>query len=261
MRYGVLSDVHGNLHALEAVLAVLRQEGVDRYLCLGDLVGFGPFPNECVRRVAELDALCIAGNHELIALERLSEARCGRLARESLAWTREVLDSDVRRYLGALPLLAAPGDGIVMAHGTLDDPERYVRTSERAQQQLDRLEQEHPSARVLLVGHTHRPMLHPGPPDGVSLRQATPLRSDRVLVNPGSVGQSRDRSPDARAAVLDVDSAGVTFHAVRYDVAACRRALRVRGRPANSCHPRQPPMKVAARQARRLLESARRRTG
>ena len=88
MRYGVLADIHGNLHALRAALGALGREGVDRYLIAGDLVGYGPNPNECVELVAGLDAVCVAGNHDLIALDRLSDERCPELARQSLRWTR-----------------------------------------------------------------------------------------------------------------------------------------------------------------------------
>ena len=107
MRYGVISDVHGNLHALLAAIEVLERAGVERYLCLGDLVGYGPFPNECARRVAELGAVCVAGNHDLIAVDRLDPAGIGALARTTLAWTRTVLDPDVRAQLAGLPLTVA----------------------------------------------------------------------------------------------------------------------------------------------------------
>ena len=96
MRFAILSDIHGNLPALEAALELFARAGVDRYLCAGDLVGYGPFPNECVERIAELGAVCVAGNHDLIALGRLSDDRCIPLARNSLRWTREVLTPATR---------------------------------------------------------------------------------------------------------------------------------------------------------------------
>src|SRR3954447_24462817 len=87
MRFAVISDVHANLHALDAALAFLATQDVDGYLCAGDLVGYGPFPNECVRRVAALGGPCVAGNHDLIAIGRLSDERCIPLAQASLRWT------------------------------------------------------------------------------------------------------------------------------------------------------------------------------
>ena len=114
MRYGVLSDVHANLPALRAALSLLRAEGVERWLCAGDLVGYGPQPNECVAELAALHPVCVAGNHELIALGELSGQRCSRRAQQSLDWTRDELTEDTRRYLGALPRTATL-PGVVMA--------------------------------------------------------------------------------------------------------------------------------------------------
>src|SRR3954451_22574338 len=92
MRFAVIADVHANRHALDAALAFLADQDVEVYLCAGDLVGYGPFPNECVRRVRDLPGVCVAGNHDLIALGRLSDERCVPLARASLRWTRAALD-------------------------------------------------------------------------------------------------------------------------------------------------------------------------
>ena len=107
MRYGLLSDVHANLQALRATVEELRRVGVDRWIVAGDLVGYGAQPNECIEVVAELDALCVVGNHDLIALGQLCDARCVRLARNSLRWTRDVLAADSRSFLAALPVCAA----------------------------------------------------------------------------------------------------------------------------------------------------------
>src|SRR3954447_4441079 len=103
MRYGLISDIHGNLSALRAVLAVLTREEVDGFLCAGDVVGYGPQPNECVEVIAQLDGAGVAGNHDLIALGRLGEDGLSRLARRSLAWTRDVLAPEARDWLARLP--------------------------------------------------------------------------------------------------------------------------------------------------------------
>ena len=91
MRFAVIADVHANLHALDAALAFVSDQDVDAYLCAGDLVGYGPFPNECVRRVRELPGRCVAGNHDLIVVDRCGDERCVPLARTSLRWTRASL--------------------------------------------------------------------------------------------------------------------------------------------------------------------------
>jgi predicted phosphodiesterase len=253
MRYGIIADVHANAHALDAALAFLSEQRVDRYLCAGDLVGYGPMPNECVRRVGALAGHCIAGNHDLIALDRLSDERCIPLARASLRWTREVLEDDVRARLEALPL-GASVDAIAVRHGSLSDPQEYVVTETQARACLDQLHRSDPSARLLVLGHTHRPL-------AVSRRRGELLRSatgavelpadDLVLLNPGAVGQSRTADPRARVIVLDTKVRIAYFHAIAYDVAGCRRALRERGLPARSCHLRPSARTLAARLLRR----------
>jgi predicted phosphodiesterase len=155
MRIGLLSDVHANLFALRAAVARLQAEGVDAWVCAGDLVGYGAHPNECVETIAELEPTCVAGNHELMMLEALPVDRAGWLARRSIGWTRGVVRADVRAYLAALPRTATVA-GMAVAHGSPGDPEEYVRTDERAAALLSSLSAE----QLLVLGHTHRPWLY-----------------------------------------------------------------------------------------------------
>jgi predicted phosphodiesterase len=238
MRYGVIADVHANVHALDAALAFLGAEGVDRYLCAGDLVGYGAFPNECVRRVLALRGRCVAGNHDLMALDRLSDERCVPLARTSLRWTRTALDPDVRALLAGLPLGASDG-AVAIRHGSVFDPQHYVLTREDALGCLGDIERVAPGTEILIVGHTHRPMAV-GARRGSLLRRRTGRvrlePGEPTLLNPGAVGQSRDRDAVARLMVLDLDARVAEFHALPYDVDGCRRALRERELPPESCH-------------------------
>jgi predicted phosphodiesterase len=239
VRYGVFADVHGNLPALEAVLAALERAGVDAYVSAGDLVGYGPFPNECVERVAALDPVCVAGNHDLIVLGRLTGERCIPLAQATLEWTRRVLSDGARAYLAALPLQARAGAGIVVAHGSLDDPEAYTRDADAAARERDRLTRRFPDARVLVLGHTHRAAAWSSQGGQLDPRDGTVLRvadGETHLVNPGAVGQSRERTVGARFAILDADRGELTFHRVSYDSARCRRALHRHGLPLDSYH-------------------------
>ena len=257
MRYAVLADIHGNLHALDAVLEAVRPLGVDDYLVAGDLVGYGPFPNECVARVAELRATCVAGNHDLMVLGLLTDERCIPLARRSLAWTREVLRDDARAYLQGLPRRVETG-GVVITHGSLDHSWEYTRRPDQAVRQLARVAREHPGARTLVLGHTHRVWAcedtgrerRPGP-DGI-----IPLPSGLLLVNPGAVGQSRELKVRARFVVLDLENRTASFQSVRYDAAACRDALRERGLSPRSHH-----LRPTARGAVRRFVSGVRRAG
>jgi predicted phosphodiesterase len=261
---GVLADVHGNLAALRAAVAELERRGAERWIVAGDLVGYGPQPNECVELVAGLGAVCVVGNHDLMALGALSDERCIPLAREVMRWTRTVLGADAREYLEALPLVAREGD-IVVAHGTLDDPQTYTHTRAHAREQLARLAPEDARAvapatggpalapRVLVLGHTHRPLAVAERSDlRPSARVALP-RGERVVLNPGAVGQARELRARARALALDAGEAA--FLRLSYDIAATRGALAAAGLPRDACH--LPPS--PRRKAVRLAGAARRR--
>jgi predicted phosphodiesterase len=256
VRYGILSDVHCNLAALRAAVDRLRREGVDGWLCAGDVVGYGPQPNECVELLAGLGARCVAGNHELLVLGRLPQDRAGRLARETTPWTRAALRGDSRAWLAALPLtFRVPG--LLMAHGSPTDPQRYVTQAPQAAAQLREA-----GSRLLVLGHTHRPWLFhetagtlPLAPDRVSRLPAT----GRLLINPGSVGQSRQRErvPRSRFLLLDLDRDEVRYFVEPYDVAGVRAELRAYGLPRSCIHVPPGRLRAVPRRAAALLRIAR----
>jgi predicted phosphodiesterase len=252
MRLALVADVHGNLPALEAALRALRDEACDRLLCAGDLVGYGPFPNECVALLEESSALCIAGNHDLMAIDRLDDSRAGALARETLRWTRSGLDPGARAYLEALPPTLTV-ERLTMAHGSLDDPSAYVE-SDRASAELARLGEQQPDAELLVLGHTHTPLAH-GERRGTLLEgragEVGIEGGERLLVNPGSVGQPREWRPLVRFAVIDLAARAVRYHSLRYDHASVRRALTERGLPPDACHRRPPLRRALTRRLRR----------
>lgn len=256
MRYALISDIHGNLHALDAVLSSAATQDIDRYVCPGDLVGYGAFPDECVARVAALGGTTVAGNHDLIALGRLGDDRCIPLAQDSLAWTRATMSEETAAWLAALPADAELDDGaVVVAHGTLGDPQHYVETARAADAALATLARERPAARLLVVGHTHRALaVEEGGATLIGDTTGTVQlpSSELVLVNPGAVGQSREREIAARFAVLDTERGEVTFHALDYDVEAARAALRERGLSDRGVHlPPRPAWRRAATKVRR----------
>ncbi|HEX2235972.1 MAG TPA: metallophosphoesterase family protein [Actinomycetota bacterium] len=258
MRYGVISDVHANLHALDATLGFLDRHGVDGYLCAGDLVGYGPSPNECVERIAALGASCVAGNHDLVALGALPLDDCAPLAADSLAWTQTELSDAARAYLARLPALVDVGDGVVMVHATLDDPRPYLLTAAQIARELARLEGSRPGARALVSGHTHLARAFGARAGTIPFVEGDPVdlaRGAPVSLNPGSVGQARERAPWARCALLDAERLEATFFALDYDVEGCRRELVRKGRPPTSCH--APPPGVVARGARKLVRVVR----
>jgi len=256
VRYGVIADIHGNLPALQAALRALRRLGVDRYACAGDLVGYGPFPNECVETVAALDPLCVAGNHDLIAIGRLTDANCIALARESLRWTRRVLRDDVRAYLESLPL-RVDAESLVLAHGSLEDPEEYTTGPEQADRQLAAVAQTRPDARALVLGHTHRSWAYTQRAGPIAARRSVRLGDDGpLLLNPGAVGQAREVRVRARFLVVDLECGEAEFRSVPYDVAACRGGLRRAGLPERSYHLPPKPLMQSLQRGRRIARLA-----
>ena len=241
MRLGVLADVHANLGALDAALGALDAAGCDALACAGDLVGYGPEPDACISRLRERGIPCAAGNHDLIAAGASGLEGCGPLAEATLRWTRRTLTDEARAFLGRLPAEVHVGE-VVVTHGALGDPWRGVPSPDVARAELDRLADRHPEAAVLVVGHTHHPLIvgpsaHASPSD-LRAGRRVPLGAGRHLVNPGAVGQSRQGPPRARCAVVDLAARVVEPLAPRYDVQACRVALAARGLPPEACDPR-----------------------
>ncbi len=256
MRYGVISDVHGNLAALNATLEVLHRQRIDKLICAGDLVGYGPHPNECVSVIAEHHPICVAGNHDLIACDRLTSERANRLARQTLEWTRDVLADDARTYLEQLPL-TAQADGVVVAHGALDDPSDYTLTPEQGAAQLELMCARH-CASFLILGHTHRAWALTRAAGVLPLRRNALIRfssQDVMLLNPGSVGQSRELRALARFLILDLASGEASFYGISYDHRRCRRELIRNGLPSNACHRRPSLPRSLKRTAKKLLAS------
>lgn len=220
MRYGILGDIHSNPSALDAVVEAIRREGVDRFVSVGDLVGYGAEPNGVVERVRELDPLVVAGNHDRAAVGSLEPDDFNPFAKAAIFWTRSVLRESNRSYLSSLPLTVEDPE-ITVAHGTVDRPElfQYVDAPPDALPSLDRMR-----TAVAFIGHSHVPvafLVRRGDPGGLwcDIRPTEiDLRGvDRALVNVGSVGQPRDRDPRAAYAVYDSEARRVWIRRVAYD--------------------------------------------
>lgn len=235
MRALVLSDVHGNLHALDAVLDA-EGDRYDELWCLGDIVGYGARPNECIDRVREAATIVLAGNHDLAVLGRVDVDRFGGDAGRAARWTREVLGREQERWLESLEPTAVSGL-VAMAHASPRDPVwEYVIDGPGAAIALAHA----PEAKVVLVGHTHVPMSARAVGDRVTGGHAPPGREEsladdvRLLANPGSVGQPRDGDSRASYLVLDVDEGipvRVEFRRVPYDAALSAKEIVEAGLP------------------------------
>ena len=230
MRIAVLSDIHSNLVALDAVLA--HAGPVDAVWHLGDVVGYGPDPDGVVARLVEVGAIGVRGNHDAAALGGREIEWFNPEARAAAAWTRDTIDATTRAWLSALPERHAVGD-MTLVHGSPRDPIReYISSPDVALENLAVLDTAYG-----LHGHTHLPVAFclaadeplriVAPGDGDSLS----IIGQRALINPGSVGQPRDGDPNASYLVFDPDSATVAWHRVPYDVAAVQAAIRAAGLP------------------------------
>jgi predicted phosphodiesterase len=231
LRVAVISDIHANLHALERVLAAIDSQPPDALWCLGDLVGYGPRPNEVTEIVRERANLCLVGNHDLGILGRLDLEEFAPDAAASARWTQTVLLDESRAYLETLSP-AANAEGAELFHASPRDPVwEYVLSEEAAQAALDLTE-----APVVLVGHSHVALAIALAGEGLEVELApdgteVDLTQGRWLLNPGSVGQPRDGDP--RAAWLDLDfSAGsARFRRVSYPVERTQAEMRERELP------------------------------
>ncbi len=233
MRYAIFSDVHANLTALDAVLADAEGRRPDAYLCLGDVVGYGPDPNECVARVRALGAETVAGNHDRAAVGDVDLETFTPLARAAIEWTQHVLTPDARAWLAALPPRACPR-GFLAVHGSPRDPvSEYIFDLPTALANFAA----DPFVRCF-VGHTHVPGVYVLERDGrvaaagLLAGAPVPLRPDaRYIINVGSVGQPRDGDPRAAYALFDTQPETVTLVRVAYSVAFTQAKMRAAGLP------------------------------
>jgi len=231
MRVAVISDIHANLHALEAVLAAIDADPVDELWCLGDLVGYGPKPNECCAIVQARAAVCLCGNHDLAVRGTIDLAEFSGDAGTAAAWTREVLANEARAFLDGLEPAGRAAD-VALFHGSARDPVwEYVLSDEAASTTLMLTEEP-----IVLVGHSHAALqialretvLEGGlAPDGTELE----LAGARWLLNPGSVGQPRDGDPHAAYLLLDLDAQRASFRRVAYDIELTQSEMHEAGLP------------------------------
>ena len=231
MRVVVISDIHANLHALEAVLGAIDRDPPDEIWCLGDLVGYGPRPNEAVDEVRRRAKVCLVGNHDLGVIGALEIDEFAPDAAVAAQWTQTVLLDEHRVFLESLSP-EAKLEGAELYHGSPRDPVwEYVISEETARDALEAT-----LAPIVLVGHSHvalavglsgSTLSGELAPDGMEVA----LDEARWLLNPGSVGQPRDGDPRAAWLELDLDQAKALFHREAYDIARTQEELRERELP------------------------------
>ena len=233
MRILVLSDLHANATALEAALAAASGRW-ERVVCLGDVVGYGPDPNEVTSKIRELGAQTIRGNHDKAAAGLMPTDDFNPVAKAAVDWTRAHLSPENLKWLAELPPGPLEVNGVVLVHGALQDEDEYVFTPEQALEGL--LDS---ATGITFFGHTHHQggfsytntsnhlemlNLHPRPTESfAALRTVT---GARYLLNPGSIGQPRDGDPRAGFAIADLENSVVEFWRVSYDIAAVQSRMR-----------------------------------
>lgn len=230
MRYLILSDIHANLTALKAGLEAAEGRW-DKAACLGDLVGYGPDPNDVAETIRAFGVTTIRGNHDKVCCGLADAEDFNPIAKRAAAWTREQLTPENLAYLQSLPAGPLEMDGLSLVHGALRDEDEYVFAPAQALQGL----LEAPSG-LSFFGHTHFQggfsfrdnrlniiQLQPGP--GASFAVLQIVSETRYLLNPGSIGQPRDGDPRAAFAIADLEHQVVEFWRVPYDVEAVQRRM------------------------------------
>ena len=227
MRTLIVSDIHSNLEALDAVLAhAARQGGFDRIWCLGDLVGYGPDPSACLGLLREFDLVAVAGNHDYAAAGVIDSSDFNGAAYAAIQWTAEQLAADDKSFLAGLPMVSQQPP-FTLVHGSLRDPiVEYLTHPSQALATLELL-----TTPYCLVGHSHYPFIcreNAGRPLFKALPDGQPVALDgeRCIVNPGSVGQPRDSDPRSGYAVFDSDGPSVEHFRVEYDIARTQNKMR-----------------------------------
>lgn len=235
MRIGILGDIHGNAEALRAVVAALRREGVDTWVQVGDIVGYGPEPSVCIDIVRELGCITCLGNHDAAVLGLLDTSYFNNFARAAIQWTAPRMRPSDLEFLRNLALVVKR-PGFTVVHGSLHMPDQFGYVISQVEA-IDSLAQQ--ETRLCFVGHSHVPAVylrrHADAGD-IAVRPQSEVEVsyrgyDCVLMNVGSVGQPRDEDPRAAYGLVDTEREIAWIKRVHYDIAGVQRKIREAGLP------------------------------
>ena len=232
MLYGICSDIHSNATAFKAVLESMRDNGVERKVCLGDIVGYGVDTDECVDLVRENMDFCLIGNHDSVAVKNESSEGFNPYAKQAIEWTQKHLSKESVAYIRSLPYIHEEND-ICFVHASPLSPADwvYVTDLEDALNAFDHL-----SERYCFVGHTHSPVIIASRPMAIPKildeYEYVIANTERLLVNVGSVGQPRDRDPRACWCLLDTETKCVRLIRVDYDIRETQNRMKKQGMPS-----------------------------
>ena len=245
MRYALISDVHANIQAWKAVYQDIQANTVDRIICLGDMIGYGPNPSEVLHELRDNVDAFVLGNHDAAVCGKLDDELFNDDARRLLEWTRQQLSKEDRSFLGTLPLTLI-GDDFLCAHGEFSEPANfdYVSAAEEALPSWKATE-----AGLLFVGHTHEPSLFilgsSGTPRSVEPQDFAADPGRRYFVNAGSVGQPRTRDMRASYCIYDSEIRSVYWRRVTFDLESYRKSLKATGLTLDPSYFLMPPVKTS----------------
>jgi len=231
LRYGIFSDIHSNLEALDAVISAYKKERIDRYLCIGDIVGYAANPAECIEKVKVLAMITVSGNHDWASANLFSTDYFNPLAEEAIFWTQRNLSEQAVSFLGQLKLVYKNED-LTLVHGTLDEPGdfNYMVDANIASKTFELLK-----THICFVGHTHVSGVFIKTKDNriqYERRSNVDIKDDnKYIINVGSVGQPRDGNPKAAYCIFDSDENNVQIKRVSYDIRAARKKIFAAGLP------------------------------
>jgi diadenosine tetraphosphatase ApaH/serine/threonine PP2A family protein phosphatase len=232
MKYAILSDIHANLEAYQAVLADAKQQGCTHYVCLGDIVGYGPNPRECIQITRELNCPTIMGNHDEYCASSLDLAGFNPMAAEAIRWTRDELDEQDKEWLRNLKYVRIV-ESFTIVHATLDLPEKWAYVFDRLAAAAS-FNYQHTA--VCFNGHTHVPIAFVRSDKGIQGGLYTKIKIEigrKYLINVGSIGQPRDRNPRAAYAIFDLPNNFIELRRVDYDISTTQKKIRAAGLPAS----------------------------
>lgn len=231
MRYGIFSDIHSNLEALEAVIEAYKNESIDKYLCIGDVVGYSTNPKECIEKTKVLCIITVAGNHDWGCVNLFSVDYFNPDAREAISWTRRNIDDNDKYFLESLKLVYKNED-LTLVHGTLDNPQdfNYMINGYTAWETFRLLE-----TNICFVGHLHVVgMFIKDSSERIHYREDNSLDiqdGNKYIINVGSVGQPRDGNPYAAYCIYDTDERKVQIKRISYDIQTTRSKIIDAGLP------------------------------
>jgi predicted phosphodiesterase len=232
MRAAIVSDIHANLTGFRAFLDVFDDLKVERVFCLGDIVGYNPWPNDCVQIIRERSIPCVMGNHDRVASGLEEPDYFNALARHAILWTRRVLTNENREFLSKLPDRLFIDDSTMLVHGSPRDPDEYILMTSTAHENISFMEERF-GVSICFFGHSHVTGLFDRSDRSVRTadEEISLEKGNSYLINPGSIGQPRDGDPRSSFLVYDSDKETVRFYRIPYDIDSVYKAIDREGLP------------------------------